>query len=374
MDAYNPALREWSVVFSNSNLPLAGAEVWTGTSLLYFGGQGCLVANSFMGQCPLAESFDPATPEVLGTFSTQGAPAYRFGASTVWSGSKMIVWGGQGIEPDPAGGYDTVTYNDGGIYDPASESWTSIGASAAPEPRWAHSAVWTGSQMIVWGGALLVAGGAPIPQAGTIPDASAAPPIRPADAGTAYDPSSDTWSALPTAGQPAPRGAHVAVWTGTEMIVWGGATIKKDPVEGFPSTDLSPPLADGAAYNPTTLNWRPIAPAPSGGLTQAVAVWTGSEMLVWGGFDESGFSNHGYRYNPSTDTWQYITTIGAPEPRIAMGAVWTGQSLIVWGGNGDGYNESNGAEWSPTPGAGSDAAVEPVDAPTDGGGYEEMQP
>ena len=45
------------------------------------------------------------------------------------------------------------------------------------------------------------------------------------------------------------------------------------------------------------------------------AVWTGSEMIVWGG--EVGlnvFSNTGERYNPSTDSWGATSTVNAPRP------------------------------------------------------------
>src|SRR5258705_1435502 len=34
------------------------------------------------------------------------------------------------------------------------------------------------------------------------------------------------------------------------------------------------------------------------------AVWTGSEMIVWGGTDNSSFFNTGGRYNPGTDSWE----------------------------------------------------------------------
>ena len=54
----------------------------------------------------------------------------------------MIVWGG-----------DNVNYlNDGGSYNPSSNSWTAVTTTGAPAGRGYHTAVWTGSQMIVWGG------------------------------------------------------------------------------------------------------------------------------------------------------------------------------------------------------------------------------
>src|SRR6266480_6273523 len=45
------------------------------------------------------------------------------------------------------------------------------------------------------------------------------------------------------------------------------------------------------------------------------AVWTGSEMIVWGGGNNSGFLNTGGSYNPSTDSWTATSTTNAPAGR-----------------------------------------------------------
>jgi N-acetylneuraminic acid mutarotase len=59
----------------------------------------------------------------------------------------MIVWGGY------IGGWSATSYtNTGGIYDPAANSWTAMSTTGAPAGRATHRAVWTGSKMIVWGG------------------------------------------------------------------------------------------------------------------------------------------------------------------------------------------------------------------------------
>ena len=54
------------------------------------------------------------------------------------------------------------------------------------------------------------------------------------------------------------------------------------------------------------------------------AVWTGSEMIIWGGVMIGTYFNTGGRYNPSTDSWTAISTINAPAARGAHTAVWTG--------------------------------------------------
>ena len=42
--------------------------------------------------------------------------------------------------------------NTGGRYNPGTDSWTATSTTNAPSGRYDHTAVWTGSEMIVWGG------------------------------------------------------------------------------------------------------------------------------------------------------------------------------------------------------------------------------
>ena len=58
--------------------------------------------------------------------------------------------------------------------------------------------------------------------------------------GIAYDPSADRWRRMAEA--PFTREFATATWTGTELLVWGGAT-GEDCVDGCPR-------ADGLAYRP----------------------------------------------------------------------------------------------------------------------------
>ena len=71
-----------------------------------------------------------------------GAHPARFGHTAVWTGSEMIIWGGT---PGVNGPY----LNTGGRYNLASNTWTTMSIAGAPKPRTWHSAVWTGSEMIV---------------------------------------------------------------------------------------------------------------------------------------------------------------------------------------------------------------------------------
>ena len=131
----------------------------------------------------------------------------------------MIVWGGG------ASGLNT-----GGRYDPALNTWTPTSTGAnVPTARYSHSAVWTGSEMIIWGGFSLT--------------------LNELNTGGRYNPVSDTWTATSVAGVPSARFDHVAVWTGTEMIVSKGQS---------QST-----VNAGGRYNPSTNSWQSIASDPN---------------------------------------------------------------------------------------------------------------
>jgi hypothetical protein len=57
-------------------------------------------------------------------------------------------------------------------------------------------------------------------------------------------------------------------------------------------------------------------------------------MLIWGGNLASGATDSGGRYHPDPllDTWRPFSSTGAASPRSGHSAVWTGSEMIVWGG------------------------------------------
>ena len=176
----------------------------------------------------------------------------------------MIVWGG----------YDNVNavnLNDGGRYTPSSNSWTATSTGTnCPTARDFHTAVWTGTEMIVWGGY----GSAQY-----------------LNTGGRYTPSSNSWTATSTGAIPSGRTYHTAVWTGTEMIVWGGK-IAATPT--YTNT--------GGRYAPSSNSWTFTSTGtncPSARILHS-AVWTGTEMIVWGGNDGASGGNTGGIFYPNT--------------------------------------------------------------------------
>ena len=70
-------------------------------------------------------------------------------------------------------------------------------------------------------------------------------------------------------------------------------------------------------------------------------------MIVWGGIDQNSVPfDTGGRYNPNTDTWIATSTTNAPAPRYLHTAVWTGSQMIIWGGTGANYFNT-GSRYNP---------------------------
>ena len=150
--------------------------------------------------------------------------------------------------------------NTGGRYNPSTDSWTATSTTNAPDARYVHTAVWTGSEMIVWGGSMRMA-------------------VTRLNTGGRYNPSTDSWTATSTTNAPAARAFHTAVWTGSEMIVWGGYHGGSD-FEHWREIQSQHRQLDSHQHHQCARC----------AMTHT-AVWTGSEMIVWGGFDWRRFEH-----------------------------------------------------------------------------------
>lgn len=117
------------------------------------------------------------------------------------------------------------------------------------------------------------------------------------------------------------------IWTGSEILCWGGID--------------ETGTVYGLRYNFGENSWSPISTINSPQVVYGYSViWTGTEMIIWGGRKTTDeVVNSGARYDPISDTWTTMSMADAPTPRIDHGAIWTGKEMIIWGGYimGDGH-------------------------------------
>lgn len=261
------------------------------------------------GACGAGACLDPWVPT-----ATEGAPSPRSRHTAVWTGDAMIVWGGTN---NGSSGLDN-----GAVYDPAANTWTNISSVNAPSARQRHTAVWTGTEMIVWGGV----------------DGN----LHHND-GAKFDPESNTWSTLATLSAPSARKNHTAIWTGDAMIVWGGSTESNE-------------TSTGGEYDPAANTWSSTASAVSCARELHAAVWDGSRMLVYGGRGDSSAGadqalpsgdcdSGGSAYTPGSG-WANLTTNSQPSSRFDHTAVFDGTDMLVWGGFNNSDYQVNGHKFT----------------------------
>lgn len=137
-----------------------------------------------------------------------------------------------------------------------------------------------------------------------------------------------------------PRAAHAAVWTGEELLIFGGTN----------GADVGEPLRSGLAFHPASETWREIAPSPVGvswwpGMK---VVWTGDRLIaVTAVSDDETWTKQILTYWPEDDTWEVATF---PDERTHIGAVvWTGAEVLLVGGD---HNAPDDTAWAFEPGIG----------------------
>lgn len=326
--------------------------VWSGSRMLVVSGSAS--GGSYNPSTDTWSSIAPSGLNLSWWYSTSN--------QAIWSGSTMLIWNSS------AGDFDDGYYDQGGIYNPTSNSWTRLANTTAPSLRSQARSCWTGDSLLIWGGyssgsSAWLTDGRLRPMASstlwTVMEAQGAPVSKSAyssvwtgsewivwggsngsaliNTGARYNPSTKTWTAVSTTGAPSARGGHSAVWTGAEMIVWGG----KNSSGSY--------LNDGARYNPATNAWTAL---PSGGApaarTSHSALWSGSQMIVWGG-NNGSYLNSGARYDAASNSWSALSTTGAPAGRINHTAAWSGNEMLIWGGETAVSSVTNtGARYNPS--------------------------
>ena len=147
--------------------------------------------------------------------------------------------------------------------------------------------------------------------------------------GASYRPATNRWRTLPTSPLEG-RQTAAGAWTGRKMVIVGG--FREEEVRGVVR---SVDLADAAAYDPAARRWRRLPSLPTG-RRDATAVWDGRDVLVVGGFSVTERPPYRralagvFAYRPFTNRWRRLRPL--PHGRSGHAAVWTGTRMLVWGG------------------------------------------
>lgn len=276
------------------------SAVWTGSEVFVLG-----------AGAPLAGRYDPAA-DAWRAVSPAGAPEPRRQPVVAWTGSEVLVWGGERAS------LRHHALGDGARYDPAADAWRPMSAAGAPSRRLAPAAAWTGSELFVWGG-----------ERADDPEH-----VQPLD-GARYDPAADAWTPVSTVDAPRVPVAFdgAAVWTGSEVVVLGGLAVR------YYGESV------GGRWDPRTDTWTRTPPIPRDGFRYGhVMVWTGSEVVVWGGAGVWGAE--GLRYDLGRE--RFVEIPWSPDAPVRSdeghSGVWTGSELWIYGG---GASPGRGARWRP---------------------------
>jgi hypothetical protein len=154
--AYNPRTNRWRRI---APLPAqGGTAAWDGHELL-------VVASGARAQSAFA--YKPATNRWRRLASL---PTPRRGATPVWIGGRLLVWGGDNLR-------GTAPVRDGIAYEPSTNRWTPLPRSPL-RPREGATVAWTGRALIVWSGTIGTPAGTSIPPKHLADGAMFTPSVR----------------------------------------------------------------------------------------------------------------------------------------------------------------------------------------------------
>lgn len=296
---YDPVADSWRTI-PDAPLPGSASGVWTGTEAILVSGGPPLTTPDMAGGPPEAAAFDPATD----TWRTLAAPPEDLaptGITTVWTGTHVVA-----LQSGTAFPEDDPVPTAVGVYDPATDTWTTGATTDALSPT--ATAVWTGTEVLV------VASANTDPSDGTYDEML----LR------AYDPAADTWRSIPWGLEGGDRSFPVVAWTGDRLFVAGGLTYGDDP-EGR--------AQDAALLDPVTGTWTPTARPPAAvfGPDEGASPWTGEQVVALSAGQHPlapSDPSPVLAYDLATDTWSEGPV--RPGPAVERStAVWAAGRVVV---------------------------------------------
>jgi hypothetical protein len=310
---YDPSTNTWTLVTANANAPsprLLATAVWTGTKILVFGGRattsGPALANG--------ASYDPATEQWSPIANGLVAHSAPVGGT---SSSQAVFWGGRGATPATLSGTAER-------YTVATDSWqaaSTIGTvpGTLQDPAWAF----TGTNLYVFGG--LIGGTTRTNQTWS------------------YSLTTNSWTALTAAGTTA-RSGPFGAWDTRYFFVWGGRDATAARNDGW--------YYYGGVWTAMGGTGTPTARSASHRQTGWAFVIEAGSIVFLGGFDTNGTAlTDGAQYvNTSTSggaTWNAISDWRSGEEHLWAVAAYAGGEILVWGGLNGTQATATGDRWAP---------------------------
>jgi len=331
-----------------SNLPAAPIQgrssavgAWTGTEMLVWGGspdsrqQKLLADGAAYNPVTRAWSTLPAAPI-----------AGRVGATSVWTGRSLFIWGGY-TTPDAV----TPT-SDGAVYTPADHSWAKL--PPAPVPGYQQAVALQSGELVI----LLTT---PRGGDGSVVNVQS------------YRPATNSWSRLPDLSPPPGHSVHhvAAIAVGDQIYLWS----MWDHVVTISSNATSTVSGiDGFTFDVPTHRWK--ANTLAGPAVKAVdgPLWTGHQILLPASVPYCGgcvgpmvFNRTGLTLNPENAATSVIPH--GPVDDTNPTYLWTGAALLavnsrsfIGGGSAGAPSSSPGeaAVWDPRTKAWSGVADAPA--------------
>ncbi|HMJ13311.1 MAG TPA: hypothetical protein VK524_17945 [Polyangiaceae bacterium] len=315
---YNPSISgaaAWSLTTVNSNTPSArvlATAVWTGSVLVVWGGGDRANTQDYNS----GSIYDPVAATWTKKMKTGGAPSARRGAFGVWTGSRVLIWGGYTRSGDPG--------DHAYLYDPVNDAWSSVPTANEPDPALNPATGWSGTHLYTFGG---------------LEGPFASNDFR------AYSAAGNAWS-TPTQG-PSWREGPLGGFDGSYFVVWGGRYSPATPTNGM-------------RFDPTGNAWSSsaVAGAPSAryAVTREhgwVARISAGKLLMLGGFDpavgrtDAGTRKDGTVYTSTTNSWAGLPAWPSGHARRYAVAIWMGSEFLLWGGENGGLPSATGERLFP---------------------------
>lgn len=299
---------------TDNNCPSA---VWTGSKMLVVSGVHGASANFSVntGGATQVWSYDPKT-DVWATLPTASRPPGRVSHTSVWSGNRLINFGGHQLS---SGCQSTgCWYYEVYVFDPANSTWTQMAnapiVAGRYVARYGHASVMAGTLMVTYSGVS---------------------PFEMFNVAAAFNLATNAWS-VPPAGPDARSFLSGAMYN-NRAYFWGGAN-----TINYAGADAQG-FSDGVIFDTATQTWgRWTQSAPLLPRAAAAMASSSNQIIVWGGRLGATSFNDGAVFEPSNNSWKALPMANAPSARECAASVWTGEEFIVWGGKVNGVPSQSG--------------------------------